>query len=196
MRGRIFAPGGGLHSQNAVTVIGRGDAAFPGQNFWPFLGKNFEKLNGLLPMFRQILAFDKRAEFREIATFDLCLIEKRGERGGELRGLIEWHGSIPLADPRLQTRGVLVEVKGDATRLPIGQMLSAEVPAAEVAGADGVVLPRGALIRRDARIWAYVQTAPTVFVRRPVQDYKPIATGWFVGGLEVALPLSVPLMGA
>jgi hypothetical protein len=89
-------------------------------------------------------------------------------------------GSMPLADPRLQTRGVLVEVKGDATRLPIGQMLSAEVPAAEVAGTDGVVLPRGSLIRKDARIWVYVQTAPTTFVRRQVRDYKPISTGWFV----------------
>ena len=89
-------------------------------------------------------------------------------------------GSMPLADPRLQTRGVLVEVKGDATRLPIGQMLSAEVPAAEVAGTDGVVLPRGALLRKDARIWAYVQTAPTTFVRRQVRDYKAISTGWFV----------------
>jgi hypothetical protein len=89
-------------------------------------------------------------------------------------------GNMPLADPRLQTRGVLVEVKGDATRLPIGQMLSAEVPAAEVAGTDGVVLPRGSLIRRDARVWVYVQTAPTTFVRRRVRDYKPISTGWFV----------------
>ena len=89
-------------------------------------------------------------------------------------------GSMPLADPRLQTRGVLVEVKAEPARLPIGQMLSAEVPAAEVAGTDGVVLPRGSLIRRDARIWAYVQTAPTSFVRRQVREYKPIATGWFV----------------
>jgi hypothetical protein len=89
-------------------------------------------------------------------------------------------GALPSADPRLQTRGVLVEVRGDATRLPIGEMLSAEVPAAEVAGTDGVVLPRGALLRRDSRIWVYVQTAPTSFVRRQVRDYKPIATGWFV----------------
>jgi hypothetical protein len=89
-------------------------------------------------------------------------------------------GSLPLAEPRLQTRGVLLEVKGDAARLPIGQMLSAEVPAAEVPGTDGVVLPRGALIRKDARVWAYVQTQPTTFVRRQVRDYKPISTGWFV----------------
>ena len=89
-------------------------------------------------------------------------------------------GNMPLADPRLQTRGVLVEVKGDVTQLPIGQMLSAEVPAAEVAGTDGVVLPRGSLIRKDARVWVYVQTAPTAFVRRQVRDYKTISTGWFV----------------
>jgi hypothetical protein len=75
---------------------------------------------------------------------------------------------------------VLVELKGDAAKLPIGQMLSAEVPAAEVAGSDGVILPRAALLRRDARVWVYVQTAPTAFVRREVRDYRPVASGWFV----------------
>ena len=89
-------------------------------------------------------------------------------------------GTLPIADPRLQTRGVLVELKGDAAKLPIGQMLAAEVPTADVPGADGVILPRAALLRRDARVWVFVQTAPTAFVRREVRDFRPVISGWFV----------------
>jgi hypothetical protein len=88
-------------------------------------------------------------------------------------------GAMPLID-QPQLHGLLVEVKVDPNRLPVGQTLSVEVPAPEVPGRDGVVLPRGALIRRDADVWAYVQTAPTTFVRRPVRNYKQISTGWFV----------------
>jgi hypothetical protein len=89
-------------------------------------------------------------------------------------------GTLPIADPRLQTRGVLVELKGDAAKLSIGQMLSAQVPTADVPGADGVILPRAALLRRDARVWVYVQTAPTAFVRREVRNFRPVISGWFV----------------
>jgi hypothetical protein len=89
-------------------------------------------------------------------------------------------GTLPIADPRLQTRGVLVELQGEAAKLPIGQMLSAEVPSADVAGSDGVILPRAALLRRDARVWVYVQTGPTAFVRREVRDFRPVISGWFV----------------
>ncbi|MDB6091732.1 MAG: hypothetical protein JWN85_4516 [Gammaproteobacteria bacterium] len=90
-------------------------------------------------------------------------------------------GTLPLADSRLQTRGVLAQLKGDAANLPIGQMLVADVPAAGSWGAAGVVLPRSALLRRDSRVWAYVQTAPTTFLRREVSGYRPVLAGWFVG---------------
>ena len=106
-------------------------------------------------------------------------IEVRGNSASEVfSGTVL--GTLPTADPRLQTRGVLVELKGDAAKLPIGQMLSAEVPGVEVAGVDGVILPRAALLRRDARVWVYVQTAPTSFVRREVRDFRPGLSGWFV----------------
>jgi hypothetical protein len=29
-------------------------------------------------------------------------------------------------------------------------------------------------------VWAYVQTAPTTFVRREVRNYRPVLAGWFV----------------
>jgi hypothetical protein len=106
-------------------------------------------------------------------------IEVRGNSASEVfAGAVL--GTLPTADPRLQTRGVLVELKGDAAKLSIGQMLSAEVPNVEVAGVDGVILPRAALLRRDARVWVYVQTASTSFVRREVRDFRPGVSGWFV----------------
>jgi hypothetical protein len=90
-------------------------------------------------------------------------------------------GALPIADPRLQTRGVLVELKGAAAKLSIGQMLSAQIPTADTSADAGVVLPRSALLRRNARVWVYVQTAPNTFVRREVLDSHPVAAGWFVG---------------
>jgi hypothetical protein len=45
-----------------------------------------------------------------------------------------------------------------------------------------VVIPRGALLRRDSQVWAYVQKAPTTFVRREVKGYQPLPAGWFVPG--------------
>jgi len=89
-------------------------------------------------------------------------------------------GMLPVADPRLQTRGLLAELTGAQATLAVGQMLSAQLPAA--AAAPGVVLPRGALLRKDSQVWAYVQTAPTTFVRREVTGYRPLAAGWFVSG--------------
>jgi hypothetical protein len=90
-------------------------------------------------------------------------------------------GLLPIADPRLQTRGVLVELRGPRADLAVGELLSARLPGAPAA-ARGVVVPRGALLRRASHVWLYVQTAPTRFVRREVTDYQPLATGWFVGG--------------
>ncbi len=87
-------------------------------------------------------------------------------------------GTLPEADPRLQTRGLLVELRGSDANLAIGSMLLARIPDRD--GAPGVLLPRSALIRKDSRVWAYVQTTPTTFMRREVTDYQPVPEGWFV----------------
>lgn len=87
-------------------------------------------------------------------------------------------GTLPAADPRLQTRGLLVELRGSEANLAIGSMLLALIPGNEHAA--GVLLPRSALIRKDSKVWAYVQTAPTTFVRREVVGYQPVEAGWFV----------------
>lgn len=90
-------------------------------------------------------------------------------------------GSLPTADPRLQTRGVLTELKGPQASLPLGQMLAAQIPLPATDGSGaGVVLPRSALLRKDSQVWAYVQTAPTTFLRREVLEYRPVLAGWFV----------------
>jgi hypothetical protein len=87
-------------------------------------------------------------------------------------------GTLPAADPRLQTRGLLVELRGADARLAIGSMLLARIP--EAGGAAGVLLPRSALIRKDSKVWAYVQTAPTGFLRRELLEYQLVPDGWFV----------------
>ncbi len=89
-------------------------------------------------------------------------------------------GMLPVADPRLQTRGVLAELGGAQATLAVGQMLSAQLSAS--GAAPGVVLPRGALLRKGSQVWVYVQTAPTTFVRREVTGFQPLADGWFVSG--------------
>ncbi len=88
-------------------------------------------------------------------------------------------GLLPVADPRLQTRGVLAELTGPQASLAVGQMLTAQLPM-RTAAASGVVIPRSALLRRDAGVWVYVQTSPETFVRREVSKYQPLAAGWFV----------------
>ncbi len=87
-------------------------------------------------------------------------------------------GTLPAADPRLQTRGLLVELRGSEANLAIGSMLLALIPGKEHTA--GVLLPRSALIRKDSKVWAYVQATPTTFIRREVVGYQPVEDGWFV----------------
>ena len=89
-------------------------------------------------------------------------------------------GMLPVADPRLQTRGVLAELSGSQAQLAVGQMLGAQLPGS--ASPAGVILARGALLREGSQVWAYVQTGPTTFVRREVTGFQPLTAGWFVSG--------------
>ena len=88
-------------------------------------------------------------------------------------------GLLPAADPRLQTSGVLAELRGADANLPIGRMLTATIPA-QSSATSGVLVPRGALLREDSKVWVYVQTAPESFMRREVVGYIPQPDGWFV----------------
>jgi len=88
-------------------------------------------------------------------------------------------GPAASAEARLQTPGVLAVVRGaQVARLPAGLLVRAE---AESTAADaGTVLPRSALVRSGGAIWAYVQTGPEAFQRRPLAGGRPVESGWFV----------------
>lgn len=45
---------------------------------------------------------------------------------------------------------------------------------------SGVLIPKSAVTWADGHAWAYVQTAPTRFVRRAVPTDRPMPGGWFV----------------
>ena len=87
-------------------------------------------------------------------------------------------GLLPVADPRLQTRGLLVELRGPQATLAVGQMLSAQLPGS--AATHGVLLPRSALLRRDGQVWVYVASGNESFARRAVRGYQAVSDGWFV----------------
>jgi hypothetical protein len=87
-------------------------------------------------------------------------------------------GLLPVADPRLQTRGLLTELRGPQATLAVGQMLNAQLPGS--ATTHGVLLPRSALLRRDGQVWVYVATAGDSFARRAVHGYQAVSDGWFV----------------
>ncbi len=89
-------------------------------------------------------------------------------------------GTLPAADPRLQTRGLLAELRGPDANLAIGSRLLARIPGEN--SSTGVLIPRSALVRKDSKVWAYVQTAPTRFLRREVADFEAVPEGWFVRG--------------
>ncbi|HEY4211756.1 MAG TPA: hypothetical protein VGM84_09770 [Steroidobacteraceae bacterium] len=88
-------------------------------------------------------------------------------------------GNLSAADPRLQTRGVLAELRGADATLPIGRMVSAKLPGTG-ATQKGVLLPRGALLREDGKVWAYVETSAGSYLRREVTGYQIQPDGWFV----------------
>jgi hypothetical protein len=88
-------------------------------------------------------------------------------------------GPARAAEPRLQSSGLIVEVDGpSAVLLSVGLTQSAHIESSSPR--TGVILPRAAVIRFRASQWAYVQTGPTTFERRLVQDPVPEQDGFFV----------------
>lgn len=88
-------------------------------------------------------------------------------------------GPARAAEPRLQSSGLIVEVDGpSAILLSVGLTQSAHIESSNPR--SGVILPRAALIRFRASQWAYVQTGPTTFERRLVQNPAPEEDGFFV----------------
>ena len=94
-----------------------------------------------------------------------------------LRGTVI--GPARVAEPRLQSSGLIVEVDGPkAILLSVGLTQSAHIEASTPQ--TGVILPRAALIRFRGSQWAYVRTGPGVFERRLVLNPTPQDDGFFV----------------
>jgi hypothetical protein len=88
-------------------------------------------------------------------------------------------GMAAGADPRTQTTGLLVLLRGEyASMLRAGRVVAAEIDTGKQL--SGVVLPRDALIRADGSTWAYLRRGPERFLRREVLDPRLLDSGWFV----------------
>lgn len=100
-------------------------------------------------------------------------------------------GPARVADPRLQTAGLIAQVSG-----PKAGLLSTGATATALfdlgASAGGVVLPRSALIRTGGQTFAYVRKGDDQFERRAVVGGSPQSDGLFVpGGFAPGEPVVV-----
>ena len=90
-------------------------------------------------------------------------------------------GPARVADPRLQTAGLIGLVSGPkAALLSVGATASAVFD--QSGTASGVLLPRAALIRTGGQTFAYVRKAGDQFERRVVMDGIVQPDGLFVAG--------------
>lgn len=103
-------------------------------------------------------------------------LEPAGDAGAPLP--VTLLGALPGADPKLQTAGLLGRVQAPPAPLPVGRVLTARLATAARAEA-GVLLPRESLVRRDGRLWVWIESAPGVFERRPVEGGRAVPDGWF-----------------
>ena len=88
-------------------------------------------------------------------------------------------GPARVAEPRLQSSGLIVEVTGpSAILLSNGLTQSAHIESASPQ--QGVILARPALVRFRGSQWAYVRVGPTRFERRLVPNPIAQEDGFFV----------------
>ncbi|MEP6784728.1 MAG: hypothetical protein ABI898_03195 [Sphingomonadales bacterium] len=100
---------------------------------------------------------------------------------GNARAIVRTIGSAAAADSKLQTAGALAIVRGPFAR----QLLSGRVVPAIVAqgpATNGVLVPRGAIVRWQGTRWAYRRAANGSFERVELTDGQPAETGWLVTG--------------
>ncbi|MCJ1886534.1 hypothetical protein LNN38_16880 [Pseudomonas sp. LA21] len=85
--------------------------------------------------------------------------------------------AAPQSDPNLAGQVYLYR---SSTALPFGSRLLAHLPVTQQA-TSGVLIPPDAVVWFGAIPWAYVQTEPGHFLRRPLSDPRPVSDGYFVG---------------
>ena len=99
--------------------------------------------------------------------------------GGHARAAIL--GAARVGDPRLQSTGVLALVSG-AQALQFGAGSVAPATVNSGASAEGVVIPRGALLRSGGQTFVYIRRNATEFERRAVAGALSDSAGLFVTG--------------
>ena len=86
-------------------------------------------------------------------------------------------GPARAADPRLQSPGLIARVSGaKAGLLSTGLSVPAKIGGT---ARTGVAIPAAAVLRVSGGTWAYVQTKPGIFVRRPLGGLMPAPAGLF-----------------
>lgn len=85
----------------------------------------------------------------------------------------------PLTDPQVQGQGFFFVVTNTPPQLAPGLALTGflTLPGEPL---HGVILPEAAVVRAADQVWCYVQTGPTTFVRRGLDQEHPVPGGWFV----------------
>lgn len=107
--------------------------------------------------------------------------------GGRARATIL--GPTRVGDPRLQSTGLLALVSGPQA-LQLGSGTVAPATIAQGAGAEGVVIPRAALLRTGGRTYVYIRRDAGDFERRPVPAGLSDPEGLFVtSGFKAGEPV-------
>ena len=88
-------------------------------------------------------------------------------------------GAAPTVDSQTQAKALLALAQNDARHLTPGQSLTALIPLSDIPQA-GAFLPSSAVLRAEGRLWIYIQSGETNFVRRSVVTDRPLNGGWFV----------------
>lgn len=88
-------------------------------------------------------------------------------------------GAAPSVEPQTQGEAFLFLARVGTVRLVPGQSLTALIPVSGEAR-PGVLVPAGAVLRAEGRLWVYVQSGETNFVRRSLATDQPVNGAWFV----------------
>lgn len=127
----------------------------------------------------------RRALLAAIARGDAALVrvdlpggDARGVRLAQGGAAIQLLGAAAVADPKLQSPGLLGLVRGPAARL-VNTGRAVDVVADGSAIVTGVLVPSDAVVRWRGGLWLYRQTSATSVVHVELVDARPVEGGWF-----------------
>ena len=89
----------------------------------------------------------------------------------------EFLGPVVSADPQTQGQGFLFLLRKNP--LPPGAAVAGWITVPGDA-ANGVLVPRSALVRHEGEVFVYVQTSDELFLRQEIELDHPLSEGWFV----------------